>query len=303
MKILSPAKINLFLQVTGKRSDGYHELVTLMSCIGLYDVLTFHFDTPGISVSCDSHEVPDNEDNLVYKAADLFYDRLTKGSTDHTGSEKSRGVSIFIEKHIPVAAGLGGGSSNAGRTLLYLNQYHGLPFSAAELNGMGLAIGADVPFFLQEKPALATGIGECLEIYKGLPVLWMVVVCPHFSVSTAAVYKKLNLGLTKCKKKLKSFLLNKQRFDPRCHLCNDLEAVTESEYPVIKTIKEALLSHGALGALMTGSGPAIFGLFSDSNTASKASHALFRTHKWKMHLADMITQGTGYQIQDSGYKI
>jgi 4-diphosphocytidyl-2-C-methyl-D-erythritol kinase len=105
--------------------------------------------------------------------------------------------------------------------------------------------------------------------------------------------------LTKCEKKLKSFLLNKQRFDPRCHLCNDLEAVTTSEYPVLKTIKEALLSHGALGALMTGSGPTMFGLFSDANAASKASDALFRTHKWEMHLADMITQNTGYQIRDT----
>jgi 4-diphosphocytidyl-2-C-methyl-D-erythritol kinase len=125
------------------------------------------------------------------------------------------------------------------------------------------------------------------------------LVFPGFSVSTADVYKKLNLGLTKCEKKLKSFLLNKQRFDPRYHLCNDLEAVTASTYPVIKTVKEALLSHGALGALMTGSGPTIFGLFSDSNAALKASQALFRIHKWETHLADMITQNTGYQIQDT----
>jgi len=288
MKILSPAKINLFLQVTGKRSDGYHELVTLMSCIGLYDVLTFHFDTPGISVSCDSHEVPDNEDNLVYKAADLFYDRLTKGSTDHTGSEKSRGVSIFIEKHIPVAAGLGGGSSNAGRTLLHLNQYHGLPFSAAELNGMGLAIGADVPFFLQEKPALATGIGECLEIYKGLPVLWMVVVCPHFSVSTAAVYKKLNLGLTKCGKKLKNFFSDRSTFDFKQYLCNDLESVTISKYPVISDIKKQLLQMGAHVALMTGSGPAVFGIYPDSRKARRACEQLSARHPWQLFVAETL---------------
>ena len=189
MKILSPAKINLFLQVAGKRPDGYHELVTLLSCISLYDKMTFDFEAPGISVRCDSPEVPDNEGNLAFKAARLFYDRLPLVCENH---HRPGGVSIFIEKHIPVAAGLGGGSSNAGRTLLHLNQYHGGPFSAAEISHMGLAIGADVPFFLQEKPAVATGIGECLEIYRGLPVLPIVVACPDISVSTAAVYKKLN---------------------------------------------------------------------------------------------------------------
>ena len=154
------------------------------------------------------------------------------------------GVSIFIEKHIPVAAGLGGGSSNAGRTLLHLNQYHGWPFSAAEISHMGLAIGADVPFFLQEKPAVATGIGECLEIYRGLPVLPIVVACPDISVSTAAVYKKLNLGLTKCGKKLKKFFSNKSTFDVKHDLCNDLETVAIPEYPVISDIKRELLQHG-----------------------------------------------------------
>ncbi len=123
MKIFSPAKINLFLQVTGKRPDGYHELVTLMSCISLYDVMTIDFEMPGISVRCDSPEVPDNEGNLAFKAASLFYDRLsTARREDHIGSGRNGGVSIFIEKQIPVAAGLGGGSSNAGRTLLQLNQ-------------------------------------------------------------------------------------------------------------------------------------------------------------------------------------
>jgi 4-diphosphocytidyl-2-C-methyl-D-erythritol kinase len=156
-----------------------------------------------------------------------------------------------------------------------------------------------VPFFIFQKPAIATGIGEKLEAYQNLKNLKILLVFPDISVSTADVYKKLNLGLTKCEKKLKSFLLNKQRFDPRYHLCNDLEAVTASTYPVIKTVKEALLSHGALGALMTGSGPTIFGLFSDSNAALKASQALFRIHKWETYLADMITQNTGYQIQDT----
>jgi 4-diphosphocytidyl-2-C-methyl-D-erythritol kinase len=291
MKILSPAKINLFLQILGKRPDGYHDLISLMCCIGLYDTVSLTFGVKDITVSCDHPVVPENETNVAFGAADLFFKTL----------KKNEGVKISIKKQIPVAAGLGGGSSNAAAVFLGLNRYYGYPFSTEELMSMGLSIGADVPFFIFQKPAIASGIGEKLEAYQNLKNLKILLVFPGFSVSTADVYKKLNLGLTKCEKKLKSFLLNKQRFDPKYHLCNDLEAVTASEYPVIKTVKETLLNHGALGTLMTGSGPTIFGLFSDSNTASKASHALFRTHKWEMHLADMITQNAGFQIQDTRF--
>ncbi len=291
MKIFSPAKINLFLQVLGKRPDGYHDLMSLMCCIGLYDTVSLTFGVKNIAVSCHHPGVPEDDKNLAFGAAHLFLKTL----------KKNEGVKIIIQKRIPVAAGLGGGSSNAAAVFLGLNRYYGYPFSTEELMSMGLSIGADVPFFIFQKPAIASGIGEKLEAYQNLKNLKILLVFPDFSVSTADVYKKLNLGLTKCKKKLKSFLLNEQRFDPRCHLCNDLEAVTASKYPVINTIKEALLNHGALGALMTGSGPTIFGLFSDSNAASRASQALFRIHKWETHLADMITQNTGYQIQDTKY--
>ena len=288
MKILSPAKINLFLQVTGKRPDGYHELVTLMSCISLYDVMTFDFETQGISVRCDSPEVPDNEANLAFKAAKLFYDRLPTAGRDHAGPGGYGGVSIFIEKQIPVAAGLGGGSSNAGRTLLQLNQYYGQPFSAAEMNRMGLAIGADVPFFLQEKPAVATGIGERLKVYNGLQVLPIVVACPEISVSTAAIYKKLNLGLTKCGKKLKNFNSDKSAFDVKHYLCNDLEMVTIPEYPVISDIKRQLLQMGAHGALMSGSGPAVFGIYSDSRKARRVCELLSAHHRWRLFVAETM---------------
>jgi 4-diphosphocytidyl-2-C-methyl-D-erythritol kinase len=291
MKIFSPAKINLFLQVLDKRSDGYHNLITLMCCIGLYDTVSLTFGVKDITVSCHHPVVPEDEANFAFGAAQLFFKMLNK----------NEGVKIFIQKQIPVAAGLGGGSSNAAAVFLGLNRYYGYPFSTEDLMSMGVSIGADVPFFIFQRPAIASGIGEKLEAYQNLKNFKILLVFPEISVPTADVYKKLNLGLTKCKKKLKSFLLNKQRFDPRCHLCNDLETVTASEYPVIKTVKEALLSHGALGALMTGSGPTIFGLFSDSNAASKASQALFRTYKWKMHLADMITQTAGYQIQDTRF--
>jgi len=289
MKILSPAKINLFLQIVGKRSDGYHDLITLMCCIGLYDTVSLTFGVEDIAVSCRHPAVPEDDTNLAFRAAHLFFRRLNK----------NEGVKIFIEKQIPVSAGLGGGSSNAAAVFLGLNRYYDYPFSTEELMSMGLSLGADIPFFLFQGPAIASGIGEKLESYQNLENLKILLVFPGFSVSTADVYKNLNLALTKCKKKLKSFLLNKQLFDPESHLCNDLEAVTASEHPVIETVKEALLNQGALGALMTGSGPTIFGLFSDSDEASKASRALFRIHKWKMHIADMVTRDSGYRFDDA----
>ena len=288
MKILSPAKINLFLNVTGKRPDGYHELVTLMSQISLYDVMTFKFELPGISVLCDNPQVPDNQGNLVFKAAKLFYDRLPVTLEDSSATGCRGGVSITIEKHIPVAAGLGGGSSNAGRTLLHLNQYHGRPFSAAELNAMGLAAGADVPFFLQEKPALATGIGERLKPYKGLKVLPIVLACPDISVSTGAVYKNLNLGLTKCGKKLRNFFSGGPEFDVKHDACNDLETVTIPKYPVISDIKRELLQMGADVALMSGSGPAVFGIYSDLRKARRACEWLSARRPWRLFVAETL---------------
>jgi len=270
MKALSPAKINLFLQVTGRRPDRYHELVSLMSCIDLYDSITFDFKATGITVRCDHADVPDNEDNIAHKAASLFFENLGPENGIRVGSARHQGVSIYIEKRIPVAAGLGGGSSNAGQTLVQLNRYYGSPFDMAALNRMALATGADVPFFLQGIPAIATGVGEHLTPYPGLLPLNILLVCPDIAVSTAEVYKNLNLGLTKCKKQLKNFLFDKPRFDVKQHVCNDLETVTVPKFRVISEIKSQLIQTGAAAALMSGSGPAIFGIYSDARKARRA---------------------------------
>jgi 4-diphosphocytidyl-2-C-methyl-D-erythritol kinase len=280
MRILSPAKINLFLQITGKRPDGYHDLVSLMCCVGLYDTISLTFGVKETSVSCRHPEVPVDETNLAVAAASLFFKTLNK----------NEGVKIFIEKQIPVGAGLGGGSSNAAAVFLALNRYYGDAFSQKKLISMGRSIGADVPFFIFRKPAIVSGIGDKLNAYQGLESFKILLVFPGFGISTAKVYKNLNLGLTNCKKKLRSFLLNKQSFDPGCHLCNDLEPTAASMYPVIFTVKEALLKHGALGALMSGSGSTVFGLFSDSDTAFKANCALAANDKWQLYLVDMITK-------------
>ena len=288
MKILSSAKINLFLHVTGKRPDGYHDLVTIMCCVSLYDTIFITTGAKKTTVSCSNPEVPEDENNIAFKAADLYLKRLNR----------QEGVKITIKKEIPVAAGLGGGSSNAAAVFLGLNRFYGYPFSLDDLMAMGISIGADVPFFLFGKPARASGIGEKLEVCDGLPLYKILLVYPGFGVSTAEVYKNVDLGLTKCKKTLRKTLLEKRKFNPAYHLYNDLETVVVSRHPEIITIKEALLSYGAKGALMSGSGPTVFGLFSDHDKAHAANHVLSKNSEWQLFLTDMIIDA-GCIIQDS----
>ena len=290
MRILSPAKINLFLQITGKRPDGYHDLVSLMCCVGLYDTVTLSFGVKGTSVSCRHPDVPEDETNLAAVAASLFFNTLNIND----------GVKISIEKQIPVGAGLGGGSSNAAAVLLGLNRFYDTAFSRDKLISLGCSIGADVPFFIFRKPAIVSGIGDKLKAYQGLESFKILLVFPGFGISTAKVYKNLNLGLTNCKKKLRSFLLNEQSFNPGCHLCNDLEPTAASMYPGIFIAKQALLRYGALGALMSGSGSTVFGLFPDSDTAFRAQRALEANNEWQVYLVDMITKENVFERSHRG---
>ena len=282
MKILSPAKINLFLQVTGKRADGYHDLFSLMCCVSLYDTIQLRFGGKGIEIESAHPQVPLDKTNLAHKAAELFYKKLGVQG----------GVKITIEKNIPVAAGLGGGSSNAASVLEGLNRFHSHPFPRERLMSMGLRLGADVPFFLFETPALASGIGEKLEAYPDLPKFHVVLVNPGFAVSTAEVFQNLNLGLTKCKKKLKKPSFRKTGYDVSRHLCNDLEAVTASRYPAIRSVKKQLLEQGALGALMSGSGPTVFGLFSDPEKAAAARREFCGNGLWRSFLVETVNKRT-----------
>jgi len=278
MKILSPAKINLFLQVTGKRPDGYHELFSLMCCVTLYDTIFLQFGPEKIEIESSHPQIPLDETNLAYKSADLFFKNL--------GIKE--GVKITIEKNIPIAAGLGGGSSNAASVLRGLNRHYDFPFSQARLMAFGSCLGADVPFLLSQKPALASGIGEKLEPYREPLPYRVIVVDPGFGISTAEVYQKLNLRLTKCKKKITKPSLKKTGYNVALHLCNDLEAVTISKYPEIKSVKEQLVKHGALGALMSGSGPTVFGLFSDQEKAGRAMLAIGRNTRWNAYHTEII---------------
>jgi len=276
LKILSPAKINLFLHVSGKRPDGYHDIVSLICCVSLYDVISFDFGGGITTVTCTDPEIPCDERNHALKAASLFLGKF----------RTNEGVRIHIEKNIPAGAGLGGGSSNAATVLSCLNRWFGNPFPVEEIMAMGLEIGADVPFFLYRKPALATGIGEKLKEYPLKLPYKILIVYPGFGVLTQEVYNNLNLRLTNCKNKLKK-LIFVQEFHAKL-LCNDLESVTVSKYPEINEAKEAILKQGAAGALMSGSGSSVFGLFLDNDSAINAGNVLSKNRRWRVFVVDTI---------------
>jgi 4-diphosphocytidyl-2-C-methyl-D-erythritol kinase len=277
--LLSPAKINLFLKVTRRRADGYHDLYSLMCRVSLSDTVTLSFnETSSITVRCAHPHVPEGKANLTYKAASMFFEALSE----------EKGVDIAIDKAIPVGAGLGGGSSNAAAVLTGLNQRHGFPFNKKELMDMGLFLGADVPFFILGQTALARGIGEKLEPFEGLPSLSAILVYPRLQVSTAWVYEHLNLGLTNCEENynVSWFLEDHSRIKDL--LCNDLEQVTVGRFPEIDSVKRALLDLGAIGSLMSGSGSTVFGLFPTRQQAADVVNRLEDQKQWDTFLVDLL---------------
>jgi len=258
IKIQAPAKVNYRLDVLRKRPDNYHDLRMVMQRIALCDEIGISLSkTPGIRVSCGKDGVPDGPGNIAWKAADALLAR--------SGAET--GVDIVVTKHIPVAAGLGGGSSDAASVLMGLNGLLRLGLSDQELMSMGVKLGADVPFFIFKKTAIAEGIGEKLTEVEGLPPVWMVLVNPNIHVSTAWVYQNLQLTNKRDADKLPKFC---NRIEDICNLLsNDLEPVTIGRFPVIGEIKRMLLENGARGVLMSGSGPTVFAVFETEREASQ----------------------------------
>ncbi|BBO71717.1 4-diphosphocytidyl-2-C-methyl-D-erythritol kinase [Desulfosarcina alkanivorans] len=287
--IKAPAKINLFLRITGKRPDGYHDLYSLMCPLALYDTLSLVFCGSGISVFCDHPGIPEDSSNLAFCSAERFFDAAFDGNIPPGG-----GLAIHIEKNIPVGAGLGGGSSDAAAVLTALNRHFGQPLSPPALMALGARIGADIPFFILGVPALASGTGDRLSPFPHLTPWTALLVYPNEAVSTAWVYKNLNLRLTKDEKKLSKFHFDGRFFNVDEHLVNDLECVTEKAIPVIKGIKRLLLAHGAAGAMMSGSGSTVFGLFADPERANSAYTALCnnqQSQNWTLYVADLLIQG------------
>lgn len=283
MELFSPAKINLFLEVLGKRPDGYHELRSLLCPLGLYDTVRIRIGGAGIRVRCSKKGIPEDHTNLAWRAADAFCRALARRGIAPPG-----GVEIELQKQIPAGGGLGGGSGNAAAVLDGLNRLTGGPLGFSDLTETARALGADVPFFLLGKPALAEGIGDRLTPVEGLTPHPVLIVDPGFAVSTVSVYADLNLALTKCAKRHKNFAFGERVGHVAGLLCNDLETVVLTRHPVIGSIKTTLMENGALGSLMAGSGACVFGLYAGVAEARRAFEQISRSGKWQLYLADML---------------
>ena len=264
IKLKALAKINLGLDVVRRREDGYHEVRMVMQTIHLYDQLLIQkSETPGIQIHSNLSFLPVNENNLVYKAGKLLMDEFDI----HTG------VSVELNKHIPVAAGMAGGSTDAAAMLYGMNQLFGLKLKRKDLMERGVQIGADVPYCIMRGTALAEGIGEKLSSLPPMVKCPVLIAKPAVSVSTKFVYQNLKLNEQTPHPDIEALITDIRNSDLD-NICADmgnvLETVTIPNYPVIAQIKEQMLKSGAKASMMSGSGPTVFGLFGDEETAQRA---------------------------------
>lgn len=264
----SYGKINLGLDVVKRRPDGYHEVRMIMQTVGLYDTLTMKKQKKDeITMRCDLSFLPTDQKNLVYQAAALMKEKYGI----------SAGVEIDLRKRIPVAAGMAGGSSNCAAAIKGMNQIFDLKLSTEEMCEIGVSLGADVPYCIWGGTALAEGIGEKLTRISPMPDCQILIAKPGISVSTAFVYKNLPLDQLQHHPDIDGMLRNLEEkdLDGICSkLENVLETVTIPRYPISRQIKEHLPTMGAEGALMSGSGPTVFGIFKEKKTAKKALESL-----------------------------
>lgn len=281
--VAAPAKINLFLKVVGRRSDGYHDLFSLMSCIDLHDRLQLEFGVHATRIVCNRSDLPCDDSNLALKAVNEYNAVLARET-----SIRPLSVAIELTKNIPVGAGLGGGSSDAAAILKALNDHYQNPLSSERLARIALSLGADVPFFISGTPALAEGVGEKLTPYPYLPPLHLLLIYPGFGIPTAEVFRSLNLRLTNIEKKLRYSAFKNGELDVITHLGNDLEDPVIKRFPVISVMKKALLDLGALGALMTGSGSSVFGLFPDADGVQRAVLNLAPQPEWQIFATRLL---------------
>jgi 4-diphosphocytidyl-2-C-methyl-D-erythritol kinase len=262
---LAPAKVNLFLRVLGKRTDGFHEILSLMQPVSVFDEISVTLsDGHGVTVSSDSIDAPGGEENLCHKAAALFF-----WSTGYRFQ-----ADIAVKKVIPVGAGLGGGSSDAATVLMALNEMTGIGLPDGALMELAARLGSDVPFFILKGAALAAGRGEKLQRAR-LPELHYVLINPGIHVSTASAYSSLDLTKTgENNTLLYSYEVPASQDGVVAALFNDLESVTLARHPEISALRETLKGAGARGALMSGSGSTVFGVFYSRAEAEQAYEAL-----------------------------
>jgi len=280
LSIEANAKINLTLDVLFKRPDGYHEIEMIMQAISLRDQLTLRLvPNPEIRISSNSTELPRSEENLAYKAAKLMMDQF----------QLDAGIEIYINKQIPIAAGLAGGSADAAAVMVGINEMFQLNLPQAELMALGKNIGADVPFCIVGGTALARGIGEKIQPLKPLSDFGLLLVNPPYLVSTKEVYSRLNVKTIQKRPDTCAMVEYIEQQDIEkiaAGLCNVLEEVTLKLHPELDIIKRQLLSQGALGSLMSGSGPTVFGLFESVQEAKRAADKL-KLAGCKIHVCKM----------------
>ena len=260
----APAKINLGLDVIRKREDGYHEVKMIMQSIRLFDRLTItKSKKSGIHLKTNLKFLPCNENNLVYRCAEMICKEF----------HIKDGLDIQLEKRIPVAAGMAGGSTDAASCLIALNKLYDLGLSAEELMKRGVKYGADIPYCIMKGTALSEGIGEILTPLPPAPDAHILIVKPGIHVSTKSVYAGLNLGKQTKHPKIDmqiQAIKNDNIYDLAANLGNILEDVTIPKHPEISIIKETMMENGALGTLMSGSGPTVFGLFDNEDECEDA---------------------------------
>jgi 4-diphosphocytidyl-2-C-methyl-D-erythritol kinase len=258
----SPCKVNLLLNILGKRADGFHELETVMQPVNLCDELTFERTNSGIDLTCSDSSLPTDASNLVHRAASAFFQR----------SQIQSGVRIHLQKNIPMAAGLGGGSGNAATTLLALNELFGAPMTKEQLHELAASLGSDIPFFLQTQPALATGRGEKVESlrrFRALDGCAFLLVHPGFGIATAWAYKELARfpqalnGEPGRAAQLISLLDAGDLRKTSAEFYNSLEAPALEKYPWLAVLQDFLRQNGAAAALMSGSGSTTFAIAND----------------------------------------
>lgn len=282
------AKINLGLDVLRRREDGYHEVRMIMQTIGLCDELEIRkTKQPGIQVETNLYYLPTNENNLVYKAAQLLKDEF----------DLRDGIGIRLRKRIPVAAGMAGGSSDAAAVLWGMNQMYKLGLSRQELMDRGVKLGADVPYCVLRGTALAEGIGEKLSVLPPMPKCYILIAKPGISVSTKFVYENLHANDLKPEQHpdVDAMIRAMEKKDLgllASRMGNVLETVTVPAYPVIDEIKRFMVEHGALGAMMSGSGPTVFGIYDTRGKARQAYREL-RSRK----LAKQVYLTTPYNVK------
>ncbi|HUE37232.1 MAG TPA: 4-(cytidine 5'-diphospho)-2-C-methyl-D-erythritol kinase [Candidatus Acidoferrum sp.] len=258
----SPCKVNLLLNVLGRRADGFHELETVLQPVNLCDEITFERAKNGIQLSCSEKSLPTGPDNLIFRAAENFF----------AAAGISGGVKIHLEKKIPLAAGLGGGSGNAATTLLALNELFGGALAVEKLSGVAASLGSDVPFFLQRKPALGVGRGERIQPLEHFPALKdraILLIHPGFGISTPWAYKNLARfpaalnGQNGRAQKLISLLQGNDAKMAAPQFYNSLEAPAFEKFPILQLYEEFLFAGGASAALMSGSGSTTFAICED----------------------------------------